>query len=365
MGINIAETFSASSRQVRHNTRTRIFQEHREQSVYSTLIFAVALSLLLICDLSLDSNQGSLAVLLRVLIASVFALSAALKWFSSSLMVNWIATYFALIIGEVLSMILLSKLDRGMYVGPGQLALYAFGAVLLAWQFSFKLNGPALVVMAVLPNLVGATLMQGFSHFLYASVLLPAFLVAALILLKLRPILVECMRLRKELDSATLFDSETDLLNYKGLEQSFLRLGKLGQSKPLQQFMLLIELDDFDKFKRSFGDETTKRLRSEIGHAVELSFRGRDITASLEEEFVCVLLNLSRENAFDIAERFRNKVSEMQIECPGAPNGIITCTVSIGIAAADPKEKLGSVINLARVGVNQARGLGGNHSVCI
>ena len=144
-----------------------------------------------------------------------------------------------------------------------------------------------------------------------------------------------------------------------------MRLAKMNEAKPLHQFLLLIEIDGMEGIKNAHGEEIAQTIWAQLGRTIELSFRNRDITSNLGSEFACILLHLSRENAFDIAERFRAKIAGKEFECPGAPNGKLACTVSIGIVAADTKESIKSLVNLARVGVSQAKSLGGNHCACI
>jgi len=365
LGMNISDMFADSSRQVRQNTRSRLFAEHRIPSVYHTVAFALLGLLFWGADWGLDADSAKKALLFRFAIAGVLLLSALAKRLSRAMAINCLATYVPLAICEVLSIDLMTKLSGGLPVGSGQLLYFFLGAVLLTPHYSTKWVLPGSLALAVVPHLAGEMLTPDFPHLLYACVVWPAAALAVLIHWRFRPILVENIRLRQETESAVLFDPVTGLLNGRGLEHSFQRLVKMGEAKPLQQFLLLIEIDGMKGIKKTHGEEIAQSILAQLGQTIDLSFRGRDITSSLGDEFACILLHLSRENAFDIAERFRGNVAGKDFECPGAPNGSLACTVSIGIVAADTKESINSLVNLARVGVSQAKSLGGNQFACI
>ena len=363
--MNIADMFSESSRTVRQNTRARLFAEHRIPSVFHTLAFALLSLLFWGVDWGIDPAQARHTLNLRVVVLVVLILSAVVKWLSSTVLLNWLATYASLALSEVLLIVLLTKLNGGKVAEAGQFLFFCLGSVLLTWHYSFKVNVPGCIVLALVPSLAGYWLVPDFPHILYASMIWPAAALAILIHSKFRPYLVENVRLRQEAESAVLFNPVTGLLNKRGLEHSFQRLVKMGGAKPLQQFLLLIEIDGIARIRDAHGEAAANAVLEQIGQTVDLSFRGRDITSSLGDEFACILLHLSRENAFDIAERFRSTLADRMLKCPGAPNGELACTVSIGIVAADTKERIDSLLNLARVGVNQAKSLGGNHCACI
>lgn len=363
--MNISDMFSESSRAVRQNTRARLFAEHRINSVYHTIAFALLGLVFWGADWAVDAASAKGTLLFRLAIVAILLLSALVKWLSRSSLINWLATYVSLAVSEVLLIALLNKLNGGLTAGAGQFLYFFLGSVLLSWHYSFKLTGPSCLALALIPSLAGALLSTGFPHVLYASILLPTFALTILTHLQIRPILVECVRLRKESESSVIFDPATGLLNKRGLEHSFQRLVKLGEAKPLQQFLLLIEIDGMDGIKQAYGEAAAQSIWSQMGQTIELAFRGRDITSSLEGEFACILLHLSREKAFDIAERFRGTVAGKEFACPGTSNGKLACTVSIGIVAADTRDSINGLLNVARVGINQAKALGGNQCACV
>lgn len=377
MGMIISDMFSDSSKQVRNNTRARLFAEHRIPSVFNTVVFALLGLFLWGADWALNLGSMKKALAFRLAIAGIILLSALVKWLVRAVSINFLATYIALAIGEVLTIALITHLPvagegeeiaaakAGLTAGSGQMLYFFLGAVLLSPLYSTKWVIPGCLSLALIPHLAGEILAPEFPHLLFGSVIWPACAIALLIHWRLRPILVENIRLRHETESAVLFDPVTGLLNKRGLEHSFQRLSKMSGIKPLNQFLLLIAIDGLDGIKKAHGEETAQSIRAQLGQSIDVSFRSRDITASLGNEFACVLLHLSRENAFDIAERFRGSIAGKDFECPSMPGGKMSCTVSIGIIAIDIKENIDSLTNLARVGVSQAKSLGGNQCACI
>jgi diguanylate cyclase (GGDEF)-like protein len=270
-----------------------------------------------------------------------------------------------LALGEVALVLLLSGLQGGLAAGAGQFLYFLLGSVLLGGIYPFNLNLAGCAALALVPHVAGALLVPGFPHVLYASTVWPAGALAVLAHWNVRLLLVENARLRHEVEASALIDPATGLLNMRGLEQAFQRLVKLGAFKPLQQFLLLIEIDGFDKIALARGQDFAVSLRGQFGQAIDLSFRSRDITASPAEEFACILQHVSREKAFDVAERFRVTVADKEFDCAAAETGTLKCTVSIGIVSADAKDDIKTLLNHARVGISQAKSLGGNQCVCI
>jgi two-component system cell cycle response regulator len=179
-------------------------------------------------------------------------------------------------------------------------------------------------------------------------------------------LLVEKQKLLRDLESSGVTDPITGLPNARGLGKSFQRMTKLTMDKPLQSFLLLMEVDGLDKVKSTLGQGFANFLLAKIGEVIEVSFRDRDIIASTNSnEFACILPNLSQDKALDIAERFRSMIEQTSFDCPTTENGKFSCTVSIAIVSAEMNEEIKTLLNRARIGINQAKSLGGNQSVCI
>jgi diguanylate cyclase (GGDEF)-like protein len=315
-------------------------------------------------DWNIGAYHAKKTLYFRLGVVAVLLFSATIKWLSKSLTINSLATYLSLAIGEILFLFALDSPDAGLASGAGQFLYFFLGSLLLAPLYPLALNMLGCALLAVAPSIAGVVLGLDFPHLAYVFTLWPAAALTVLAHTQIRQELVENHRLLQQIDASTLIDPITGLLNLKGLEQAFQRLIKLGQVKPLQQFLLLIEIDGFDGLSKAHGQGFAEGLRGKMGQFIDISFRSRDITACTDTEFVCLLQHVSREKAFDVAERFRESIVAKTFDGPTPNIGPISCTVSIGIVSADTREYIKTVLNLARIGLSQARSLGGNQCVC-
>lgn len=367
MGIGIAESFADSNRQVRQGVRMGIFLEGHARAVQHTALFALLGVSLWGADWAMDAGNAKKALFVRFGIAALLLFSAAIKLVVKSIPLNALVNYLALALGEIALVVLLGGLKggAGLDAGAGQMLFFLLASPLLGAIYPFHLNVAGCAALALAPHLGGALLDLDFPHVAYAATVWPAAALAALAHRKIRQLQVEGARLRHEIESSALVDPVTGLLNQRGLEQAFQRMVKLGAFKPLQQFLLLVEIDGFDKIAADYGQEFALSLRGQFGQTIDLSFRSRDITASPAEEFACILQHIPREKAFDVAERFRGVVAEKEFGCAAAPSGKLKCTVSIGIVYADARDEIKTLLNQGRVATRQAKALGGNQCVCI
>ncbi len=314
----------------------------------------------------MDAEHAKKSLVFRLGVAALLLLSAVAKWLSKSLFFNYLAAYLSLAFCEVALLNLFKGLEGGLAVGAGQLLYVFLGSVLLCGLYPIKLNLLGCTALALVPHIFGALSGTDFPHVLYASVIGPTTALAMLIHWKIRLPLVENIRLRQEVESSALVDPVTGLLNPHGLDLAFQRLHKLDALNPLQAFFLLIKIDGLDEIERIHGEHFARSLHGQMGQIINVSFRGRDIIASLGDEFVCILPHVSREKTVDIAERFREIIAIKEFDCPTVETGILHCTVSIGIVPDDTKEKdTKTLVNRARVAISQARYQGENQCVCL
>lgn len=365
MGVTLSDVFADATRQIRRSTRLRIFAEHHKASVHYSLAFALVSVGFVAADWAIDAAHIKSALALRALILAALLLSTGIKWRSQSLYASYFSTYLSLLAAEVLLTVLLARLNGGMLTGAGEFMYLIIGSVLLGMGYPFTYNVIGSALLLLIPQVSGYLIHDEFQPLLYASILLPVGIIAILAHWKIRAFMLENVRNRQELEASALTDPATGLGNVRALEQSFRRLAKLATAKPLQQFMLFIDIDGLGEIKAAYGNAAADALRVGVAEIIHLSFRERDIVASSDDEFVGILVHVSREEAFDIAERFRITVAEKEFNLPTLQNRPLKCTVSIGIVYADTKEQVRTLLNYARVGASQAKAMGGNQSVCL
>jgi sigma-B regulation protein RsbQ len=137
----------------------------------------------------------------------------------------------------------------------------------------------------------------------------------------------ELLELQSEelLEMATV-DSLTGLLNRRELDSRASKALSQARRSKLSVAVIVIDIDFFkkinDTYGHSFGDETLKSL----GKILLSRQRENDVVARFGgEEFVLILMDIDKKNAFKFAESLRITIEETKI------NGI-NITVSIGIS---------------------------------
>jgi diguanylate cyclase (GGDEF)-like protein len=130
------------------------------------------------------------------------------------------------------------------------------------------------------------------------------------------------------LEMATV-DSLTGLLNRRELDNRASQALSQARRSKISVAVIVIDIDFFkkinDTYGHSFGDETLKHL----GKILLKRHRENDVVARFGgEEFVLILLDIDKKNAFKFAESLRVTIEETKI------NGI-NITVSIGLSMND------------------------------
>ncbi|MFT4776563.1 MAG: diguanylate cyclase (GGDEF)-like protein [Oleispira sp.] len=127
------------------------------------------------------------------------------------------------------------------------------------------------------------------------------------------------------LEMATV-DSLTGLLNRRELDSRASKALSQARRSKLSVAVIVIDIDFFkkinDTYGHSFGDDTLRKL----GKILLSRQRENDVVARFGgEEFVLILMDIDKKNAFKFAESLRITIEETKI------NGI-NITVSIGIS---------------------------------
>ncbi len=143
---------------------------------------------------------------------------------------------------------------------------------------------------------------------------------------------------RAEIDAIT--DALTGLYNHRYLHE---RLSEeLHRARELQRplSVLFCDLDHFKGYNDTNGHSAGDAVLREVSHVIEQSVRNVDVAGRYGgEEFVVILVETDREEAFAVAERIRTRLKEAGFTANGVP-----LTVSIGISGypddADRREDL-------------------------
>ncbi len=155
-------------------------------------------------------------------------------------------------------------------------------------------------------------------------------------------LVVELARLSALADRRNPVDPITGLLNREHFfdlaDREFRRSWRFGESIGAIQ----LDVDDFSRLHIMLGASRSDEIMRQVARAVHPHVRNIDVVGRLDADKLGILLvNISRENALDVAERLRRAVGEIEppIEEP------TQVTASLGVAMY-PREQCASVHDL-------------------
>ncbi len=162
-----------------------------------------------------------------------------------------------------------------------------------------------------------------------------------------------------EVQKLSMTDELTGLYNRRALfeisEREIERSRRFGHTFSL----LLMDIDYFKGINDEHGHVTGDEVLQILSEHLRQSLREMDIiTRHGGDEFVVILPETSLEKAFEVAERFCNKVAEAPFE---TQHGLIKITVSIGVTEAPPdSESLDKLLEQADLALYLAKEKGRN-----
>lgn len=255
---------------------------------------------------------------------------------------GWIAWVFvALTLSNLAHLVglggVVAAIGNLVFVGS---AVFTLVVAFLAWRRGNRAAGWFLIAWGMLEAVAIATgvrlLLDRAEH---AEVLLyyglPLSMVAAAILVALGV----ADRLREQ--RAALTDAErraqtdplTGVLNRRSLIERLDAACLRARARGLPIALLFIDLDHFKEINDSFGHAAGDACLSAVIAPIQAELRQSDVIGRYGgEEFVVILSSADIAAAHPIAERIRNRVSDVRIEGFGPP---IQLTCSIGVATSD------------------------------
>jgi len=143
-------------------------------------------------------------------------------------------------------------------------------------------------------------------------------------------ILMRMKWLYSETKYLTIIDSLTGLYNRRYFQQSIEREFSRAKRYGNHLTIAMIDLDFFKKINDQYGHQFGDKVLVDVATIFKDSLRRTDyISRYGGEEFVLILPETDKENAYIPLERIRQKISEIPIYFENKP---VTVTVSIGIA---------------------------------
>lgn len=165
---------------------------------------------------------------------------------------------------------------------------------------------------------------------------------------------------QQELERQAYIDDLTGINN----RRNFMRLAKteLMRAKRFgsKLSLLILDIDYFKQINDSYGHKAGDAILLKLADICRQTLREIDIIGRIGgEEFAFLLPETDKDNAFDVAERLREKIANTMT--PFEDGLSLYFTVSIGVSALTSKnESLDALINLADTALYNAKNSGRN-----
>ena len=173
-------------------------------------------------------------------------------------------------------------------------------------------------------------LREGANDFLSKPMLEEELAVRVRNIVQIKRLLDQTAGQRDHLRRLALTDQLTGVYNRHYLAEIALRRIGEAERHGIPLTMLVLDIDHFKQVNDTHGHETGDVVLAETAATLRASCRQGDVIARTGgEEFVLLLLNMTRDSATGFAERLRQRIAEAR------PAGV-PITVSIGIAATSP-----------------------------
>ena len=163
--------------------------------------------------------------------------------------------------------------------------------------------------------------------------------------------------------SLALTDSLTGLYNrryaMRHIDGLMKRVGQSGKTLGV----LVCDLDRFKSVNDTYGHAAGDEVLKQFSQRAIACMRNIDMVARMGgEEFMVLLPDTDGQTALKVAERLIKKVAETPMVFDGAPDGGLTVTVSVGVAAASQEMPGEEVIKLADAALYRAKQGGRNQA---
>lgn len=132
------------------------------------------------------------------------------------------------------------------------------------------------------------------------------------------------------IEQAALTDALTGIPNKRALDDNLLRASSLSDRHGQAYSLILIDLDHFKQVNDTYGHVTGDHLLRRVGEVLERALRTSDSVYRFGgEEFAVLLPHTGEHDAREVAERIRQAISGISIECSGER---LSATSSCGVA---------------------------------
>ena len=170
---------------------------------------------------------------------------------------------------------------------------------------------------------------------------------------------------RIQLQRLSTEDSLTAVANHEQFLEFLEREWRRARRDGLPLTLIFIDIDHFRAYNRQFGRKAGDEVLKSVGRVMAtIVGRPGDLVARYHrDEFALVMASTDAQGGFNIAERLRQSIEELQIPSAGeAPAPVVTGSVASATAVPQREsawEEL-DLIKAARHALREARATGGN-----
>ncbi|MBI5417822.1 diguanylate cyclase [Candidatus Poribacteria bacterium] len=177
---------------------------------------------------------------------------------------------------------------------------------------------------------------------------------------------IENALLYGEMEQMAITDGLTHIYNHRYFQEELGREIKRATRYKLNLSLLMIDIDYFKQYNDKYGHPKGDQVLKKVAAIIKKCVRNVDIVARYGgEEFIIIVPETDMEDAYDVAERMRNKVSSEIF--PGIEkNEDVKVTISIGVAsyAGQGEKTKDKLIEEADIALYKAKKEGRN-KVCM
>ncbi|MEA2059085.1 MAG: GGDEF domain-containing protein [Thermodesulfobacteriota bacterium] len=178
------------------------------------------------------------------------------------------------------------------------------------------------------------------------------------IILKSTGVAISRQRKIEQLTNAAAVDPLTGCYNRRELEKHLQRCISSVERNRRNLSIFMFDIDHFKQVNDTYGHQAGDTVLKEITRLVQQNIRTEDILARFGgEEFLVVLPGTGRQEAMEMADRLRHKISTKWIK---TQEGHIRITASFGVAAYKPRTDMTQLVKSADTMLYKAKLAGRN-----
>ncbi len=156
-------------------------------------------------------------------------------------------------------------------------------------------------------------------------------------------------------------DNLTKVYNRHSIQNKLNEEYKKAQNLKSDLSLIIFDIDNFKKCNDTYGHLFGDKVLSEVAKCVKNNIRDSDTIGRYGgEEFIVLFPSTSLENAYNVANKIRNKISELELE---SDQGTVNVTASFGLAHISQSTDEKDLIDKADIALYVAKRTGRNKVV--